>query len=511
MTEEQAKNNFGLDVISNLLPSGYKVSGAVTDDFTGKSLSTHILYPSDGKVQRVVLVGVGKADKVTLTTIRNATSKAIGAVKDKKITESVGLVVPQNISVLPSPTHGVVLSNVDCKSAVSDSVVLDTITRIAILQNHYFDKYLKSESKDGEESDSKPVNYSALIAANKAVSLGKPFISDLTLLTTNDISDAKSIISKQQIITESTVLARELGNERADEINPEYMERTARAIAKQFGLKVTVVNADELVKQGYNLIAAVGQAARHKSRIVVLEYNGNSSDDQVYAFVGKGITYDTGGLNLKPTGSMEEMHLDMCGSAAVLSTMRAVAQLKLSVNVIGALALAENAIDSLSFKPHAIIQSFKGSVEISNTDAEGRLVLADTMLYVQHHYKPTHIQTIATLTGAIIIALGHNFAGVFSTDDELANSITTSGYTTAEHFWRLPLMHEEHSENTKTSYADSKTTGGRAASSAFAAHWLSKFVDEPVRYAHLDIAGVSIQPKQNSYMCPGGMHERRSM
>jgi leucyl aminopeptidase len=466
------------------------------------------------------LVGIGKEEKLHLNTIRVATSKAIHTLREKKITSDIALILPSSLPIKAAPTNGqyYVVPDVAKDAKVGDTELLDAVTRIIVLANHQWDKYLKSEDETSEENktgaddqstaaEKKPaINPTAYMQSNKAVAGGKPYIRSLTIGTAKDITNGSDITRTAQIITECTLFARELGNERADIITTQYMEDTSKAVAKKYGLKVKVVSHDELVKDGYTLITAVGQAARHKARLVVLEYSGDSAnaDDRI-AIVGKGICYDTGGLNLKPTGSMEDMHLDMSGSAAVLCTMKAIAELKLPVNVVGTLCLAENVIDSLSYKPHAIIATRRGTVQVDNTDAEGRLALADGILYTQENYHPKQLQTIATLTGAMIMSLGHDFAGVFTTDDVIGTSLQASGYRTHEHVWRLPLVHEHHAENMKNEYSDLKSTGGRAAGSQFAASFLSRFVDDNVRYAHLDIAGMQLQPKPRLWFGSGGV------
>lgn len=203
-------------------------------------------------------------------------------------------------------------------------------------------------------------------------------------------------------IAEETIFARNLGNERSDIVNPAFMEEVAKASLELPNMSMRVLQMKDLLSEGLNMFVSVGQAATCPPRLVLLEYKGNpDAPEDCVALVGKGITFDTGGLNLKPTGSIEDMHTDMCGSAAVLGAVRAVARRGLKINLVCALALAENAIGSRSTKPHTILKSHNGmTVENNNTDAEGRLVLADTLSYVQQQYKPKTVIDVATLTGA---------------------------------------------------------------------------------------------------------------
>lgn len=269
-------------------------------------------------------------------------------------------------------------------------------------------------------------------------------------------------------------------------------------------MSLRVLHEEDLKEEGMNMFLSVGQASVCPPRLVILEYRGNANSDKKIALIGKGITFDTGGLNLKPTGSIENMHMDMCGSAAVLGAIRAASRENLKVNIVCALALAENAIGSKAVKPLTIVKSHKGiTVENNNTDAEGRLVLGDAMSYVQKEYKPTKVIDVATLTGACMVALGEHCAGLFSNSDDLAKKLETAGTECYERCWRLPIL-PEHTAALKGSQSDSRSTGrARYGGASTAAAFLQKFVYEGVDWAHLDIAGPSNYSSAKSYFPKG--------
>jgi leucyl aminopeptidase len=249
----------------------------------------------------------------------------------------------------------------------------------------------------------------------------------------------------------------------------------------------------ELLEHGMNLLHAVGKSAVVEPRCMLVRYRGNpDSEVNDLALAGKGVTYDTGGLNLKGTGFIEDMYGDKGGACAVIGALHGVLELKPKKNIIFAVGLAENSIDGASFKPMDILTSMKGlTIEIGNTDAEGRLVLADTFTYLQQEFKPKRLIDLATLTGACIIALGPKTAGVFGNDEEMENAVKNSGAAVFEPFWRLPILPEHH-EAMQSRYSDMNNLGNtRYGGASQAAAFLEKFVEEGVKWVHLDIAGPS--------------------
>ncbi|KPI87446.1 cytosolic leucyl aminopeptidase metallo-peptidase Clan MF Family M17 [Leptomonas seymouri] len=291
--------------------------------------------------------------------------------------------------------------------------------------------------------------------------------------------------------------ARNLGNLREDEGVPEFYVEWAKKYMLPEGIKVRkVLRGQQLEDAGLNLMYNVGRGSRYEPYMMVLEYVGNKRSSATTALIGKGVTFDCGGLNVKPYGSMETMHTDMMGAATALTTLKAVATLKLPINVVAAVGLVENAIGPDSYHPSSIITSLKGlTVEVLNTDAEGRLVLADVLTYVQRHAPlektPKRIVDLATLTGAIIISLGSRRAGIFASQASIVDSLMTSGTRCGEELWPMPIG-DEHKEAMRGNIADLiNAAPGRQGGSCTAAAFLSNFIEPEVHWAHLDIAGVA--------------------
>ena len=319
------------------------------------------------------------------------------------------------------------------------------------------------------------------------------------------------------MLSECAIFARDLVNERADEMNPDRLEAEARAVAAGAGARIHVCSGAELLTEGLHLLHAVGQSSRHAPRYVELFHAGDPEHpEDVILLVGKGITFDSGGLNIKPTGSMEDMHMDMGGSAAVLGAFRALTALGCKRNIAAVLAIAENAIGENAFKPHNIIRSHAGlTVEIKNTDAEGRLVLADALSYAQARLRPHTIIDLATLTGACVVALGEYAAGLFTNSAALRGALQEAGEARGERLWPLPIFPEHREELKATAYADLQSTGaGRYGGSCTAAAFLENFIgsaQQPAAaarptpaWAHLDIAGPGMYSKARGFMCAGG-------
>jgi leucyl aminopeptidase len=311
------------------------------------------------------------------------------------------------------------------------------------------------------------------------------------------------------IMSKFTNFARNLINERGDICNPQYIEDISYQVYNKYrsnnNLNMKVIKGEQLKKENMNLFYAVGQGSIYPSRLIVLEYNGNKQSDKYTALVGKGISFDSGGLNIKTGNGMENMYMDMSGSAVVLSVLQGIMEFKLPINIVIGLCVAENMIDNKSYRPYDILKSRKGlSVEISNTDAEGRLVMADTMTYLQDNYNINTMIDIATLTGAVITALGDSIAGIFGNNQRLIKKLIKSGNYKYERCWQLPIL-EEHIESLKGEESDiiSKSNfngGGASIASAF----LSKFVNEGVNWAHLDIAGTSKYTLKNGMSYKSG-------
>jgi leucyl aminopeptidase len=305
-----------------------------------------------------------------------------------------------------------------------------------------------------------------------------------------DNTEFKNIIA----VCESVLYTRDLVNDNASVVNPQYLASEALKLASHNGFKVSVLDEKELRKNGLNLIAAVGQASLTPPRLIFIEYTGNAKAKEKTAIVGKGITFDSGGQNHKPTGSIETMRSDMAGAAAVLGVMKSLAAIKPKINVVGVIPAAHNAIGGNAYFPGDIYKAYSGkTVEIWSTDAEGRLVLADAIAYCQEKYKPSTVIDLATLTGGVLYALSDFVAGLFTNSDTLASALFTSGETTGERVWRLPL-YKEYCDSIKGELGDirnvSKLKKGHASSITGAA-FIKEFVCDDIAWAHIDIAGTA--------------------
>lgn len=313
------------------------------------------------------------------------------------------------------------------------------------------------------------------------------------------VGDSASI-AKGEAIAKGINVTRRLGDLPGNIAKPSYLADQAQALASEFDhINTKVIDEKELDEMGAGAFISVSKGSTEPGKLIAMEYLGGNKDDAPYVFVGKGITFDTGGISLKPGAGMDEMKYDMGGAASVFGLMQVVAQLKPNVNVIGVVAAAENMPAGNASKPGDVVTSLSGkTIEILNTDAEGRLVLCDALTWAIGEYKPNTILDIATLTGACMMALGNVNSGLMTENDELADAIIASGKTTNDRFWRLPLE-KEYQELIDSPFADMQNIGGRLAGATTAACFLARFT-EGQRWAHLDIAGTAWQssPKGGS-------------
>lgn len=413
-------------------------------DFSGNYKETLVIYE---KKHRVVLMGLGDEDELTdekLRVLASVCMKQLGALKNGKI---VHLEMPEGLK------------------SKQQKALLEGL----LLSNYKFDAYKKSEG--GFES-------MHIMFAPKALK--------------DDFHELEMIVS-------GVNFARDLVNLNADTVTPSRLAHEAIKLgATHPSIKTTVLRKKELEALKAGLILAVGQGSEEEPALIIMEYSGaDDPHEKPEAIVGKGISFDTGGLNLKPTGSIEDMKCDMAGAACVLGVMHAAAHLKLKRNFIGVVASAENAIGPKSYKPGDVITSLSGkTVEINNTDAEGRLVLADAMTYIQKTYGVKKIIDLATLTGAILIALGEEAAGLFTRSKDLEQKLLTSAYHTGEKLWPMPL-YDEYKDQLKSKIADMRNSGKRLAGASTGALFIESFIEDDVDWAHLDIAGVAfiLEPK----------------
>jgi leucyl aminopeptidase len=335
------------------------------------------------------------------------------------------------------------------------------------LRTYKFDRY-KTKKKDGENDAMK---------------------ADVSIAV-DDVAAAKKAFSPDSHTVDGVIIARELVNEPPNVLYPEEFARRASQLRK-VGVVVEVLDVKAMTKLGMGALLGVAQGSARPGRVVIMRWNGGKKGEQPVAFVGKGVCFDTGGISIKPAGSMEDMKGDMGGAACVVGLMHALAARKAKVNAVGAIGLVENMPDGNAQRPGDIVTSMSGqTIEIINTDAEGRLVLADVLWYVAKKFKPKFMVDLATLTGAIMVALGTEHAGLFSNNDELAERLTKVGQETGERVWRMPLG-PEYDKQIDSQFADMKNTGTRNGGSITAAQFLQRFVDD-TPWAHLDIAGTAM-------------------
>jgi leucyl aminopeptidase len=296
-------------------------------------------------------------------------------------------------------------------------------------------------------------------------------------------------LQRGQAVAAGVDLARECGNRPGNHATPSHLASEAKKLGKQFGLKVEVFDRKDIEKLGMGSFLAVAQGSEEPPRFIVMRYDGAAANKAPIVLVGKGITFDSGGISLKPGAEMDEMKFDMGGAASVLGTMRAVAELKPKVNVIGLIASCENMPSGRALKPGDVVKSLSGqTIEVLNTDAEGRLILCDALTYAER-LKPAAVVDIATLTGACVVALGHHHSGLFSADDKLAEQLLAASRAALDPAWRMPLD-EEYDEGLKSNFADVANIGGRAGGAITAAMFLKRFAGK-YPWAHLDIAGTA--------------------
>jgi leucyl aminopeptidase len=308
-------------------------------------------------------------------------------------------------------------------------------------------------------------------------------------------------ISRGRILAEAANWARDLGNEPANYMTPGQMAEAARQLASDYGLEVEVLGKEQMTEVGMGALLGVAQGSQQPPRFIVLKYKGKSSDEVDVALVGKGITFDSGGISIKPSEGMADMKGDMAGGAAVMAALSALAQLKAGINVMAVVPATENLPSGSALKPGDILTAMNGkTIEVLNTDAEGRLILADALSYVRKHGAKA-IVDVATLTGACRVALGDICTGAFANNQELVDRVIAAGREAGEYIWQLP-MYDEYGEQLKSDIADIKNIGNRYAGAITAAKFLAEFVDD-TPWVHLDIAGTSESDKEKGYLVKG--------
>jgi leucyl aminopeptidase len=419
-------------------------------DLEGKPGQTLLLHnipnlPSE----RVLLVGCGKEKEFNENRYRDTTAKAVSVLKDTGATEVTSYLTELEVK------------GRDISWKVRQAV---EVTEAALYR---FDQ-LKSKPNNSRR-------------ALRRVVLAVPKRSDL--------GSGEQAIREGQAIAEGVKLARDLGNLPGNLCTPAYLAEQATEIGKQYGLKITVLEKDDMQKLGMGALLSVARGSRQPPKLIVLEYHGGKEGEAPVALVGKGLTFDAGGISIKPAANMDEMKYDMCGGASVLGAVKAAAELKLPLNIVGIIPSSENLPDGDANKPGDIITSMSGqTVEVLNTDAEGRLILSDALTYAER-YKPAVVIDIATLTGACVIALGAHASGLLANNDQLAREILGAGKYTHDRAWQLPLW-EEYQKQLDSNFADMANIGGREAGTITGACFLARYAKN-FKWAHLDIAGTA--------------------
>jgi len=449
-------------------------------DFTGKANETLLLYPSGGRARakRLLLVGLGDERKLDDEALRRVGGSAIGA-GSKRRANRVAVVVPS------AP-----------EEAASGRV--QALVEGGVLASYRFDDY-----RTRQEGDPGPVGNLSLLVERGS-----------------DLRTARAAARRGEIMADCQNVARRLSDTPPNDLPPEALAREARRIGREVGLRVRVLEVPALEREQMGGILAVGGGSAHPPRLIVLEHGvpsaqGKSSKSSKkkkgskspagpapFCLVGKGITFDSGGISIKPAQAMDEMKHDMSGAAAVVGALRACALLKVPHPVVGVIGAAENLPSGTAYRPGDVVRAMSGkTIEVLNTDAEGRVVLADALHYARTRYEPSAIVDLATLTGACMIALGRWASGLFSNNEKLAQQLRAAGDRAGELAWPMPLL-DGHKEEIRSQIADIKNTGGRTAGASTAAAFLSHFVGDTA-WVHLDIAGTGWTSNPNPYQPKG--------
>jgi leucyl aminopeptidase len=429
--------------------------GAITrlvrlGDISARPGSCTVLTSIAGvRAQRIAVVGLGNVSKFGVTQYRRAIACAIAAIKDSKAEDVVNYLALENVA--------------DASAYYLARYAVETIGNTL---------YSFTEMKSGRKK-----------AASKLRKIGQAVASR------GDAAKSARGSEHAHAIVEGMALCRDLGNLPPNVCTPAYLARTAQRLARHHKkLETRVLNESEMKRLGMRALLSVTAGTKEPAKLIVMQYKGTVRQQPV-VLVGKGVTFDSGGISLKPGPGMDEMKFDMCGAAAVIGTMATIARLRLPINLTVVVPACENMPGSNATRPGDVVTSMSGqTIEVLNTDAEGRLILSDALTYSKR-FKPALMIDVATLTGACIIALGHHRTAVMSPDDDIADSIAAAGITADDRSWQLPMA-EEYTQQLRSNFADFANVGGRDGGAITAACFLSKFTDG-IDWAHLDIAGTA--------------------
>ncbi|MDR2268544.1 MAG: leucyl aminopeptidase [Holosporaceae bacterium] len=429
--------------------------------FSGKLFETKSFVSTDEKCSHIIVVGLGESGR-TFTKFELEKLGAVVYSAAKKLDSAVTIAIDS----------GDVASSEDISLLVAFGF---------LIRSWEFDKY-KVKKKDPSQ------------------------LATLRMFTT-DVAKSEKNFLEYRNLTEAIFLTRLVVSEPANVIYPESLAEIAKKELLPLGVEVEILNRDDMRALGMNALLGVAQGSSNEPKLAVLRWNGAEDKSQKpVAFVGKGVTFDSGGISIKPSDNMHDMRHDMAGAGTVLGLIKSVALNKLPINVVGVMALVENMPSGTAQRPGDIVKSMSGqTIEVLNTDAEGRLVLADALWYTQDRFSPVATIDLATLTGAIVVALGHEFAGLFSNDDELAKQIEKSSVTTGEKVWRMPLT-DHFDKGIDSNLADMQNIAKPyvRGGSITAAQFLKRFISDDAKWAHLDIAGVETTSDDDVFLCAKG-------
>lgn len=428
--------------------------------FNGQSGKTVAVYgPTRSKLTQVVAIGIGKAKDMSEQSLEEAGSTLYGALSGEP-----------RATLVFDDLKGTSVEAADIAAAVASGLAL---------KSYRFDKY-----RTQEKASAKPKLKSVSVAASA-------------------FAEARDAYKVRAAVNSGVLMTRDLVSEPANVLTPVAFAARAKDLAGD-GLKVKVIGRKEMEKMGMGSLLGVAQGSVQEPQLVVFEWNGAGKDDPTVAFVGKGVCFDSGGISLKPGQGMWDMKWDMGGAGVVTGLFKALSERKAKVNAIGILGLVENMPDANAQRPGDVVTAADGqTIEVLNTDAEGRLVLADALWYVQEYHKPDTIIDLATLTGAIIAALGDHYAGLFTDNDELADELQEAGQVVHERLWRMPLG-PEYDKLINSPIADMKNLGGKWAGATTAAQFVKRFIRKDTAWAHLDIAGVTWSESGTALAPKGG-------
>ena len=440
--ENQSLTSLGQEIDLHL--GGVIKKAASLGDLTGKPGESRTFYDDD---HVFLVMGLGPRDQFNSEAIRKAGGSISKVALASKITTLA----------------------VECFCACSEKSECQALAEGLVLGSYRFNEH-RTGNDDG------------------------PDLEAVTVLSGDETG-----LTKGAVIAAGVCLARDLGNHPGNVATPTRLAKEALRIGGSCDMKVTILDREEIVEQGMGALAGVAQGSDEPPKFIVMDYNGGAADLKPIALVGKGLTFDSGGISIKPSAQMDEMKFDMCGSAIVLGVMQAISVLKPALNVIGVIPSTENLLGAKACKPGDILKAYNGkTIEILNTDAEGRLILADALSYVTANYELDYALDFAALTGAVLIALGHHTTGIMGTDEDLIRRVKESSVNTGEKVWEFPLW-DEYCEEVKSKIADVKNLGeGRNSGTIAGGAFLKEFVGNDTPWVHFDIAGTAWGGKPNS-------------